>query len=76
MTTERRILRHLADRGPVDVVDLAAALEDHPMTVELACERLHEKELVRLVGSSRYHLADGERPGARQGGDESTPSLE
>lgn len=63
MTTERRILRHLADRGPLDVVDLATALEDHPMTVELACERLHENERVRLVGSSRYRLVDRETVG-------------
>ncbi|KDE59226.2 hypothetical protein EL22_23840 [Halostagnicola sp. A56] len=63
MTTERRILRHLTERGPLDVVELATALETHPMTVELACERLHENERVRLVGSSRYRLVDGERAG-------------
>ncbi|AHF98745.1 hypothetical protein HALLA_07630 [Halostagnicola larsenii XH-48] len=63
MTTERRILRHLAERGPLDVVDLATALEDHPMTVELACERLHEKERVRLIGTGRYRLVERETVG-------------
>ncbi|WP_139231179.1 MarR family transcriptional regulator [Halostagnicola kamekurae] len=63
MTTERRILRHLTERGPLDVVELATALETHPTTVELACERLRDRERVRLVGSSRYRLVDGERAG-------------
>lgn len=58
--TERRTVRALETRGPLDVVDLATALETHPMTVEIACERLRERDCVRLVGSSRYRLVENE----------------
>ena len=58
MNTEQRILTQLSNREPLDVVELASVLEDHPMTVEVACERLHKRGHVQLVGSGRYRLAD------------------
>ncbi len=58
MNTEQRILQQLSDQEPLDVVELASVLEDHPMTIEVTCERLHKQGHVQLVGSGRYRLAD------------------
>jgi len=39
---EREILDALADGTPSYVVDLAATIDEHPVAVEHACDRLHE----------------------------------
>jgi len=39
---EREILDALADGTPSYAVDLAATIDEHPVAVEHACDRLHE----------------------------------
>lgn len=51
---ERELLATLVDEGPLSTVDLAAMLDEHPLTVEQACDRLCEQGDIRSVGSRRY----------------------
>lgn len=53
---ERTILEALAER-PRYVVDLAATIDEHPVTVEQACERLYAAEEIRSIGSRRYDIS-------------------
>lgn len=58
---ERRVLEALADE-PDYVVDLAAQVDDHPITVEQACERLRADGDIRSIGARRYEItASGRR---------------
>ena len=52
---ERVILEALAER-PQYVVDLAATIDEHPVTVEQACKRLYAAEEIRSIGSRRYDI--------------------
>ncbi len=58
---EREILMALADEGPLSAVDLAGMIDEHPLTVEQACDRLCDKGDIRSVGSRRYELATSDR---------------
>ncbi|MGQ3413136.1 MarR family transcriptional regulator [Natrinema sp. LN54] len=53
---ERTVLDALADESPRYVVDLAAVIDEHPITVEQACDRLRDGENVRSVGCRRYEI--------------------
>ncbi|SEV88338.1 hypothetical protein [Natrinema salifodinae] len=72
---ERAVLDALADEAPLYVVDLAATIDEHPVTVEHVCDRLHERGAIRSIGCRRYDLtASGRRrltevPPARNGAD-------
>ncbi|WP_226006694.1 MarR family transcriptional regulator [Natrinema salinisoli] len=58
---ERRVLDALVD-DPSYVVDLAAEVKDHPITVEQACERLQADGAIRSIGGRRYEItASGRR---------------
>ncbi|MDF9747043.1 MarR family transcriptional regulator [Natrinema salsiterrestre] len=58
---ERRVLDSLVD-DPSSVVDLAAQVDDHPITVEGACERLQADGAIRSIGGRRYEItASGRR---------------
>lgn len=53
---EQEILDALADGTPSYVVDLAATIDEHPVAVEHACDRLHEDGSVRSIGCQRYAI--------------------
>lgn len=53
---EREILEALADAGPLYVVDLAAEIDEHPLTVENACDRLQGEDELRSIGCRRYDI--------------------
>lgn len=53
---ERTVLDALADESPRYVVDLAAAIDEHPIAVEQACDRLRGEEDVRSIGCRRYEI--------------------
>jgi Mn-dependent DtxR family transcriptional regulator len=58
---ERILLEALADE-PGYVVDLAGAVDEHPVTVEKACDRLREGGDIRSIGPRRYEItATGRR---------------
>ncbi|WP_226479192.1 MarR family transcriptional regulator [Natrinema amylolyticum] len=77
---ERSILEVLADEGPSYVVDLAAAIDEHPVAVDHACERLRDEEAVRSIGCRRYEVtaAGNRRLDVRPatGGADSRPETE
>ncbi|WP_254764161.1 MarR family transcriptional regulator [Natrinema marinum] len=53
---EREILETLADSGPLYVVDLAADIDEHPLTVDDACDRLLDERDIRSIGCRRYEI--------------------
>ncbi|WP_408958246.1 MarR family transcriptional regulator [Natrinema sp. 74] len=53
---EREILEALADVGPLYVVDLAAEIDEHPLTVDDACDHLRRANEVRSIGCRRYEI--------------------
>ena len=53
---ERSILEALADEAPLYVVDLAAAIDEHPVTVGHACDRLRDAGDIRSIGCQRYDI--------------------
>lgn len=53
---ERELLEVLADGAPRYVVDLAAAVDEHPVTVEHACDRLRDDGDIRSIGCGRYDI--------------------
>ena len=57
-TTRRRILRTLDGRNSLHVVELADVLEDHPITIDLACDRLQREGRIHQVGPGYYRLAE------------------
>lgn len=52
---ERKILETLADE-PHYVVDLAARIDEHPVTVEGASERLRDAGEIRSTRCRRYEI--------------------
>ena len=50
------VLEVLDDQAPLYVVDLAAAIDEHPITVEQACDRLRDEGDIRSIGSRRYDI--------------------
>ena len=53
---ERELLAVVADEGPLYAVDLAATVDEHPLTVEHACDRLHDEGDIRSVGGRQYEI--------------------
>ena len=58
---ERAILAALVDEGPLSTVDLAGMTDEHPLTVEQACDRLCDRGDIRPIGSRRYELVASRR---------------
>ncbi|ELY85934.1 hypothetical protein [Natrinema altunense] len=64
---EWTVLAALAERSPCYVVDLAAAIDEHPVAVETVCASLRDRGELRSIGYRRYdvtaagrrQLADG-----------------
>lgn len=61
MTTSRaieeRIRETLAEHGELHVLELADRLEEHPITVEKACARLHRNEDIVPTGRGVFSAA-------------------
>jgi DNA-binding Lrp family transcriptional regulator len=57
MTDLRRaVLAALAADGPLDIVELAERIDDHPLTVDRVCTRLRRDGAIRTIGGGRYCL--------------------
>ena len=54
--SRRTVLSTLAERGPLAVTALAAALEVHPLTVKQQCENLHAAGYARQVSGDVYDI--------------------
>lgn len=48
----------LADRSPIHVLEIAERTEEHPVSVDLACARLHDEGDIRSVGLGQYELTE------------------
>ena len=58
---EAAILRTIDDRPPVHLIDLADAVDDHPVAVERACTRLDEDDYIRPAPHGLYTLTEAGR---------------
>ena len=56
--SSRVVLHHLDERGPVEVTSLAAALDEHPMTVTKRCYDLQSEGHVRQISGGVYAITD------------------
>lgn len=55
---EQRILERLQQRGPLHVMELANALDDHPVAVDRSCYRLHQDGYIETHTAGVYELTD------------------
>ncbi|WP_247730700.1 hypothetical protein [Halovivax limisalsi] len=59
---ELRILAAVADRPPAHAVDLSESLDEHPVTVDEACVRLHRNGALTTAASGLFTITErGER---------------
>ena len=59
---ETNVLKTLAKRSPCHVTDIANSVENHPITIERTCTRLHEEGCIYPLGRGLYEITeDGER---------------
>ena len=55
---EQDILHVLDADGPLYVMEIAAKIDGHPITVDQACARLHKDGHISPIGGGRYRLTD------------------
>lgn len=67
---ERRVLETLADRASLHVLALAERTDEHPVSVDQACARLHDGGYIRPVGRGVYGVTDRGRRRLRETGDD------
>lgn len=48
----------LADHAPLHVLDIAEQADEHPVAIDLACARLHDRGDICSVGLGRYDITD------------------
>ncbi|WP_248898391.1 transcriptional regulator [Haloplanus halobius] len=65
---DREVLAILGDESPLHVMDIARTADQHPITVDQTCARLHEHGQIHPVGRGLYKIIDD---GKRQPGDDS-----
>lgn len=53
-----KILKTLNDHGTLRVVEIANEIDVHPITVDRACARLHDKEQIDPCGRGHYQITD------------------
>lgn len=61
MSTDR--LEHvtlsvLAEQAPLHVLDIAGEADEHPIAIDLACARLHDRSDICSVGLGQYDITD------------------
>lgn len=55
---ESDILQTLAECAPLHVMDLTEEVDDHPVTVDQACARLHDDGHIFPSGHGVYDITD------------------
>ncbi|WP_139173570.1 transcriptional regulator [Natrialba sp. SSL1] len=55
---EREVLKALAAQAPLHVMDLSNIITEHPVSVDLACARLHKQNQTFPVGRGVYDVTD------------------
>ncbi len=60
--TEIDVLETLVDRSPCHVMEIANAVDGHPITVDQTCAHLHNDECIRPLGRGLYEITgEGEQ---------------
>jgi hypothetical protein len=55
---ERVVLEALATQSSLHVIEISDLTNEHPVTVDLACARLHDNGDVASVGLGRYDITE------------------
>lgn len=55
---EQRVLEALAARSPLHVIEISDHMSEHPVSVDLACARLHDNGDILPVGLGRYDITE------------------
>lgn len=71
---ERAVLAALDISGPLDAVELAEQIGNHPITVDQVCTQLCRDGAIRTIGGGRYCLATSGREQSLRRGSEATPN--
>ncbi len=58
LQTDIDILETLADRSPCHVMEVAKAVDRHPITVDQTCARLYNDECIRPLGRGLYEITE------------------
>lgn len=60
--TETTVLEVLVDQSPLHVMEIATIVDQHPITVDQTCARLHDRGHIYPLGRGLYTVTeDGER---------------
>lgn len=52
------VLETLADRSPLHVMEIANAVDGHPITVDQTCAHLNSDECIRPFGRGLYEITE------------------
>ena len=55
---ERGVLEVLVVQSPLHVMEISDRTNEHPVTVDLACARLHDNGDIVSVGLGRYDITE------------------
>ena len=55
---ETKVLEMLADRSPHHVIEIANAVNGHPITVDQTCTRLHNEGCIFPFGRGLYEITE------------------
>lgn len=53
---EDAILETLVEEEPLQVNEIAHRIDDHPLTVEMVCARLHDRGKIHQLSGGQYGL--------------------
>lgn len=56
--TEIDVIQALADGSPLHVMDIADAVDGHPITIDQTCARLYDEGFIFPLGRGRYEITD------------------
>ncbi len=58
---EQLVLTALDDLGPLHVMEITEQVDEHPLSVDRTCGRLHDYGHIAPVGVGRYQLTNNGR---------------
>jgi len=56
--TEAEVLKLLIDQSPLHVMDIAKAVDHHPITVDQTCARLQTEGYIYPLGRGLYEVTE------------------
>jgi predicted transcriptional regulator len=58
LQTEINVLETLADQSACHVMEVANAIDGHPITVDQTCAQLHDDGCIRPLGRGLYEITE------------------